>query len=82
VPDHVLRALLDHPTGVPIASPEPTEAALLFADVVGFTPMSEALAAEGSYGTEELTRILNLWFHSMVGLVTRYLVERGCPGCP
>jgi class 3 adenylate cyclase/tetratricopeptide (TPR) repeat protein len=72
VPEHVLRALLDHPTGVPIASPESTEAALLFADVVGFTPMSEALAAEGSYGTEELTRILNLWFDSMVGLVTRY----------
>jgi class 3 adenylate cyclase/tetratricopeptide (TPR) repeat protein len=72
VPEHVLRALLDHPAGMPIASPEPTEAALLFADVVGFTPMSEALAAEGSYGTEELTRILNLWFDSMVGLVTRY----------
>jgi class 3 adenylate cyclase/tetratricopeptide (TPR) repeat protein len=72
VPEHVVKTLLEHPTGMPVASAEPTEAVVLFADVVGFTPMSEALAAAGSYGTEELTRILNGWFDSMVGLVSRY----------
>jgi class 3 adenylate cyclase len=72
VPEHVVKTLLEHPTGTPVASAKPTEAVVLFADVVGFTPMSEALAAVGSYGTEELTRILNGWFDSMVRLVSRF----------
>src|SRR6266498_1490757 len=72
VPDYVIRMLLRHPDEMPIASVEHTDAVVLFADVVGFTPMSEALARSGAYGTEELTRILNGWFDTMADLVWRY----------
>jgi class 3 adenylate cyclase/tetratricopeptide (TPR) repeat protein len=72
VPEYVVQALLRDPNSMPIPNPEPTEAVVLFADVVGFTPMSEALARAGSYGTEELTRILNSWFDAMAGRISHY----------
>src|SRR6266536_1627291 len=72
VPDYVIRMLLRHPDEMPIASVEHTDAVVLFADVVGFTPMSEALARSGAYGTEELTRILSGWFDTVANLVSRY----------
>jgi class 3 adenylate cyclase/tetratricopeptide (TPR) repeat protein len=72
VPEYVVQALLHHPDSTPIASPEPGEAVVLFADVVGFTPMSEALAQAGNYGTEELTRILNGWFGSMSDRISHH----------
>jgi class 3 adenylate cyclase/predicted ATPase len=72
VPDYVLRTLLRHPEETPIAVGERTDAVVLFIDVAGFTPMSEALTNSGAYGTEALTRILNGWFDTMVSLVSRY----------
>ena len=44
-------------------------AAILFADVSGFTPLTEALARQGSEGPEELTRLLNGYFSRMIELV-------------
>lgn len=72
VPDYVIRMLLRHPDELPIATVEHTAAVVLFADVVGFTPMSEALARSGAYGTEELTGILSGWFDMVADLVSRY----------
>jgi class 3 adenylate cyclase/predicted ATPase len=72
VPDYVLRTLLRHPYETPVADGERTDAVVLFIDVAGFTPMSEALTRSGAYGTEALTRILNGWFDTMVNLVSRY----------
>jgi predicted ATPase/class 3 adenylate cyclase len=72
VPDYVVRTLLSHPGETPVANTERADAVVLFIDVVGFTPMSEALTRSGTYGTEELTRILNGWFNTMADLVTRY----------
>ncbi|HNT76893.1 MAG TPA: tetratricopeptide repeat protein [Anaerolineae bacterium] len=46
--------------------------ALLFADVSGFTPMSEKLATLGKEGAEELTRVLNDYFSTMIALIHRY----------
>ena len=40
----------------------------LFADVAGFTPLTESLAKIGKEGAEELTRILNDFFSAMVGI--------------
>jgi predicted ATPase/class 3 adenylate cyclase len=68
VPDYVIWSLLRRPDQTPTAGVERADAVVLFADVVGFTPMSEALARSGAYGTEELTRILNGWFGTMVEL--------------
>jgi class 3 adenylate cyclase/tetratricopeptide (TPR) repeat protein len=72
VPDYVIHLLRSHPDETPIANAERTDAVVLFADVVGFTAMSEALARSGRYGTEELTWILNGWFDAMSGRISRY----------
>ena len=42
---------------------------VLFADVSGFTPMSEALSVLGAEGAEILTDILNRYFASMIGIL-------------
>jgi class 3 adenylate cyclase/predicted ATPase len=42
------------------------EGTVLFADVAGFTPLTEALLVLGKEGSEELTRILNHHFSSMI----------------
>ena len=62
VPEYVVRTLLAHGEDLPLARADSADAVVLFADVVGFTAMSEALARVGSFGTEELTGILNGWF--------------------
>lgn len=48
------------------------DAVTLFADISGFTPMSEALGKTGRRGTEELTAILNTYFAPTVDLITSY----------
>jgi len=42
--------------------------AVLFADISGFTPLTEALAQQSSEGPEELTRLLNGYFSRMIAL--------------
>lgn len=71
VPPYILRATLRDPAPQP-----PTEAkhghlsaAVLFADVSGFTPLTEALAQKGSEGPEEMTRLLNGYFSRMIALI-------------
>ena len=44
-------------------------AAVLFADVSGFTPLTESLAQRGAEGPEELTRLLNHYFSRMIALI-------------
>jgi class 3 adenylate cyclase/tetratricopeptide (TPR) repeat protein len=45
------------------------EATLLFADISGFTAMSERLNARGRAGAEEITRIVNAYFAVMVDVL-------------
>lgn len=56
------------------ALPEQTYGAALFADISGFTPLTEALArALGAQrGAEELTRYLNLVYDALIAEVDRY----------
>jgi class 3 adenylate cyclase len=72
VPDDVVETLRQHPHATPLADGDHTDAVVLFIDVAGFTPMSEAMASSGAYGTEELTGILNGWFDAMVSVVSLY----------
>jgi class 3 adenylate cyclase len=43
--------------------------AVIFADVSGFTALTESFAARGPRGVEELTRLLNDYFGRLIGLV-------------
>ena len=45
------------------------EATLLFADISGFTAMSEQLSARGRAGAEEITRIVNEYFAKMTDIL-------------
>jgi len=44
--------------------------AVLFCDVAGFTPLTEALSVLGREGAEELTRLLNGYFTRMIGILS------------
>lgn len=46
-----------------------TEGTVLFADLAGFTALTENLARIGKEGAEELTRILNAFFSAQIGVV-------------
>ena len=74
VPPDVVRATLNEaqPALPTEARAERWPAAVLFADVSGFTPLTEALAQRGSEGPEELTRLLNGYFSRMIALVEEH----------
>lgn len=44
-------------------------AAILFADISGFTPLTELLARRGAEGPEELTRLLNTYFSALISII-------------
>ena len=48
---------------------ETSPGTVLFCDVAGFTPLTEALQSIGREGSEELTRILNRYFSRMIGIL-------------
>jgi class 3 adenylate cyclase/tetratricopeptide (TPR) repeat protein len=58
----------------PLHEPEDEQltAAVLFADISGFTALTERLAQTGRGGVEELTELLNGCFGELVRLVTDY----------
>ncbi len=69
IPTLVVRRLASNPalSATPII--ERFQAAVLFADISGFTPLAERLAERGPAGAEELTRILNAYFGELVDLI-------------
>jgi class 3 adenylate cyclase/tetratricopeptide (TPR) repeat protein len=71
LPWYVLRDLAQNPQAA-VGLPLHFETVALFADISGFTAMSEALAASGRVGAEELTRVLNRYFLPMIDLVHSY----------
>lgn len=59
---------------VPIDSPatEEFQAAVLFADISGFTLLTERLAEKGPTGVESLARILNEYFGQLIDIIHAY----------
>ena len=57
-----------------VALPERSQGAALFADISGFTPLTETLARElgPKLGAEELTRHLNHVFNALIATLHRY----------
>ena len=72
LPYQVARDLVDHPHADPVGREQRLEAVVLFADISGFTAISEALGATGKAGAEELTLILNSYFEPMIDLIHSY----------
>lgn len=72
VPRLVADDILSHSGESPVGREQRFDAVALFADVSGFTMMSEALARFGRSGTEELTTILNSYFGPMIQLIESY----------
>ncbi len=72
VPALIARSLAQNPT--PISSPtsKTFPAALLFADISGFTALTERLAQRGPAGAEELTHILNAYFGQLIDIITSH----------
>src|SRR5215211_7818319 len=58
----------------PIESPvaEEMQAAILFADISGFTILTEHLAERGPSGVETLARILNEYFGQLIDIIHDY----------
>jgi class 3 adenylate cyclase len=67
VPEKVLRSKA---AGTKKIKPyEIIDAALLFADISGFTAMSEKLSVLGKEGAEEVNKIINTFFESLIKIV-------------
>ncbi len=72
IPYHVAQDLLADPSTAHVGREQRFDAVALFADVSGFTSISEALGQVGRAGTEELTGILNDYFSPMIDLIQSY----------
>lgn len=71
LPVTVTRQLLQNSLPQP-GVPHLLRAATIFADISGFTPMSEELATDGPRGAEELNNVLLLTFTAMIDLIHSY----------
>jgi hypothetical protein len=59
---------------MPLDAPgvERFSAAVLFADISGFTPLAERLARRGPGGAEELSALLNAYFAELMALIAEH----------
>ena len=72
LPQPLVRLLRDDPDRDWVGFAHQQPAAVIFADLVGFTPMTELLTAQGREGAEELTRILDQVFTALIATCERY----------
>lgn len=69
VPRHLLSTLL---TDQRARIYERFDAALLFADISGFTALSEKIATMGKEGSEEVTKIINQFFEPLIDVINKW----------
>lgn len=72
LPYHLARQLIENPHMSPAGMEQRFNAVVLLVDMTGFTAISEALAATGDSGAEELTGILNSYFGPMIKLIHQF----------
>ncbi|MCB9540593.1 MAG: AAA family ATPase [Myxococcales bacterium] len=68
-PEAVLRRIAADPTPPESPTSETTPAAVLWADISGFTRLTERLVADGPMGVETLTEYLNAYFDRLIGII-------------
>ncbi len=72
VPTPVVHAIYRQPRPLTEPTAHRFPAAILLADISGFTPLSELLAQAGPTGAEELTHFINQYFSLMIQLIELY----------
>ena len=72
VPALVTRRLAADPSPITAPTLERFPAVALFADISGFTPLTERLSQRGPQGVEELSRLLNTYFGQLIDLITAH----------
>ncbi len=69
VPAQITRRLAHDPAPITEPASERVSAAVLFADISGFTALAERLAQHGPAGAEELSQLLNTYFGQLIHLI-------------
>ncbi|NJC96933.1 MAG: hypothetical protein FIB03_11460 [Anaerolineae bacterium] len=72
VPRLIQKRIVTDPTPIEAPVAENTQAAILFADISGFTLLTEHLAEAGPAGVETLARILNEYFGQLIDIIHDY----------
>ncbi len=72
LPVLVAQRIANAPTFLTTPLCESLPAAVLFADISGFTTLTERLAEDGPAGAENLTQHLNAYFSRLIDLITSY----------
>ncbi|MBM3274224.1 MAG: adenylate/guanylate cyclase domain-containing protein, partial [Candidatus Sericytochromatia bacterium] len=69
VPGLAIRRRVSDPAPIKAPEKEEFQAAVLLADVSGFTRLTETLAQRGPEGAEEMTRALNAYFGQLIEII-------------
>src|SRR5512145_1836590 len=72
VPRLIQNRVLSDPAPIEAPVSEDFQAAVLFADISGFTRLTEGLAERGPVGVETLARILNEYFGQLIDIIHDY----------
>ena len=72
VPRLIQNRVISDPAPIEAPVSEDFQAAVLFADISGFTRLTEGLAQRGPVGVETLARILNEYFGQLIDIVHEY----------
>ena len=72
VPGMLARRLAEHPEPLEEPFVERFQAAVLFADISGFTALTEQLALQGPDGAEAISQILNQYFSQLIETIYAY----------
>ncbi len=72
IPSLITRRLMNDPTPITEPIAEQFSTAVLFADISGFTPLTERLSRRGPDGAEELSRVLDGYFGQLIDLITAH----------
>ena len=72
VPKLIQKRVIADPSPIEAPVSEDLQAAILFADISGFTRLTERLAEKGPTGVESLARILNEYFGQLIDIIHEY----------
>lgn len=72
LPETVISAIAANPEALTTPRQEAGQAAVMLADISGFTALTERLAKRGAIGAEQLNRHLNAYFRQMIDVIYRH----------